>query len=346
MRTESNAALEALIQADPDDIEHFLVYADWLQSQGDPRGELIAMQCALEQPPSSTERRDELTVTARARVRAFEEEIRARFGDLVGRQNIVVWRRGFVDHLQIRLPAGSSRATLEQDLALLSQHPSLRLVRRLSLGSPSTDYTWAIDLLAEGGWPATLQEIHLTGGTLDLAALATAFPRLQRLRTFNQRTRFGAAFPNVRSLDLLDLEVEWSKPHGEPAWPTLRSLMIRPHLHRMPGWATALLAMPEQLPALEELTVWGILGDAFCDQLLTSGLLPKLKRLDLTNALTQIGFEILCSRAARFRHLDKILVSNELARPLPLTRLPTSNVSAVTRERLVGLLGKRIDFAS
>lgn len=37
--------LEAIFRA-PDDLEPRLIYADWLQERGDPRGELIALQCA------------------------------------------------------------------------------------------------------------------------------------------------------------------------------------------------------------------------------------------------------------------------------------------------------------
>src|SRR5678815_5558869 len=38
------AELEAAITRDPDDPEPYLVYADWLQSTGDPRGLLIVLQ--------------------------------------------------------------------------------------------------------------------------------------------------------------------------------------------------------------------------------------------------------------------------------------------------------------
>ena len=42
----SNAQLEAAIAEDPDDVQRWLVYADWLQEAGDPRGELIALHAA------------------------------------------------------------------------------------------------------------------------------------------------------------------------------------------------------------------------------------------------------------------------------------------------------------
>src|SRR5688500_10549380 len=42
-----NEALEAAILADPSQPGAYLVYGDWLQQQGDPRGELVAVQHAL-----------------------------------------------------------------------------------------------------------------------------------------------------------------------------------------------------------------------------------------------------------------------------------------------------------
>ncbi|HEY1814001.1 MAG TPA: TIGR02996 domain-containing protein [Kofleriaceae bacterium] len=39
-----NTELEEQIFADPSDPAAYLVYADWLQSQSDPRGELIVRQ--------------------------------------------------------------------------------------------------------------------------------------------------------------------------------------------------------------------------------------------------------------------------------------------------------------
>src|SRR5688572_17110671 len=43
---ERNLELEAVIAADPDAVEPYLVYADWLQARGDPRGELIVVHHA------------------------------------------------------------------------------------------------------------------------------------------------------------------------------------------------------------------------------------------------------------------------------------------------------------
>jgi uncharacterized protein (TIGR02996 family) len=47
-----DAKLEAMIEAAPDDVHGYEVYADWLQAQGDPRGELIALQIANKAAPA------------------------------------------------------------------------------------------------------------------------------------------------------------------------------------------------------------------------------------------------------------------------------------------------------
>src|SRR5262245_3154375 len=41
------AAFLAAIRDDPDDDGPRLIFADWLEEQGDPRGEFIRVQCAL-----------------------------------------------------------------------------------------------------------------------------------------------------------------------------------------------------------------------------------------------------------------------------------------------------------
>ncbi|MBA3538368.1 MAG: TIGR02996 domain-containing protein, partial [Deltaproteobacteria bacterium] len=55
MTREPNPKLEAAILADPDDTAAYLVYADWLQSRGDPRGELIVLQHQLGTLDKATE---------------------------------------------------------------------------------------------------------------------------------------------------------------------------------------------------------------------------------------------------------------------------------------------------
>jgi uncharacterized protein (TIGR02996 family) len=50
------AALIAAIRAAPDDDAPRLVYADWLTERGDPRGELITLQCRAGEEPDAVDR--------------------------------------------------------------------------------------------------------------------------------------------------------------------------------------------------------------------------------------------------------------------------------------------------
>ena len=47
----TEAALLAAIERDPEDPAPYLVYADWLQARGLPRGELIALQGGTDDHP-------------------------------------------------------------------------------------------------------------------------------------------------------------------------------------------------------------------------------------------------------------------------------------------------------
>ncbi|MBA3541481.1 MAG: TIGR02996 domain-containing protein [Deltaproteobacteria bacterium] len=47
--------LIAAVAEAPDDDAPRLVYADWLMERGDPRGELVALQCALARADAADE---------------------------------------------------------------------------------------------------------------------------------------------------------------------------------------------------------------------------------------------------------------------------------------------------
>jgi len=59
-------ALEAAIVANPDDLASHMAYADWLHDQGDPRGEFVQVQLALEAPNTPTKERKALETKEKA----------------------------------------------------------------------------------------------------------------------------------------------------------------------------------------------------------------------------------------------------------------------------------------
>src|SRR5262249_32543151 len=67
-------ALEAALVEDPDDLATHRAYADYLQEQGDPRGEFIQVQLALEDPTRTIEERRELERRERELLAEYERE--------------------------------------------------------------------------------------------------------------------------------------------------------------------------------------------------------------------------------------------------------------------------------
>ena len=98
-----NAEIEAAILAAPDDPNAYLVYADWLQSHGDPRGELITLQHAM---------RARNDIEEFARFRKHEEVLRNQhavgwLGEVVAgslHRTYFEWRMGFVDAARLDAP--------------------------------------------------------------------------------------------------------------------------------------------------------------------------------------------------------------------------------------------------
>jgi len=116
-----SAELEAAIVADPEDASAYLVYADWLQARGDPRGELVVVQHALETAQGP----------AWAKLRIRERELLTEHGEhLLGPVAAprywrhFDWRRGFVDRMHAAF-------VLDEGEQLIA-HPSLALVRAVS----------------------------------------------------------------------------------------------------------------------------------------------------------------------------------------------------------------------
>ena len=109
-RTDSGPELSSrpfveAVRKDPDDVDNYLVYGDWLQSRGDPRGELITVQHALGDPTLGDLHRREL----RRQEAALLARHRRRLWGVLGEQVIDVdtqvwaadlfeieWHMGFV----------------------------------------------------------------------------------------------------------------------------------------------------------------------------------------------------------------------------------------------------------
>src|SRR5438045_2176597 len=93
-----------------------LIYADWLEERGDPRGEFIRVQCEL------ARRGAQDTARLRARERKLAEaHAKDWLGPLWGMQKNPVFRRGFIEEFD-----GDARKFIEQGALLCRLQPVRR----------------------------------------------------------------------------------------------------------------------------------------------------------------------------------------------------------------------------
>lgn len=126
-----NLELDAEILASPDERDAYLVYGDWLTEQGDPRGELVTIQAALDDAPGDKKLKARVGALHKAHDREWLGELwETRFEDSFRPPNTFRWRWGFVESAWLR-------DSLRESYRVLRAMPSTAFVRdlRLDLGS-------------------------------------------------------------------------------------------------------------------------------------------------------------------------------------------------------------------
>ena len=320
-----NAELEQAILADPDDEAAYQVYADWLQGEGDPRGELAAVQVALAGG-------DDATLRARERV-LIEGNRQQLLGDLPdpddeeGAPVKVTWHAGWLRTARL---ATTEEHVLPDLYRSLRACDSARFLRELTFGvavlDDMNDYRATNKVIAELGLPPSvrtlyfanfsyeesmisssdlgnvgmwlrgaggLRELDLEGGSMELGAID-----LPELRRFSVETG-GFTAQNIRDV-------------AQARWPKLESLSLYfgDSNYGASGGLDDVRPILEGrgLPALREL---GLCNSEFADELAgvlgKSPVLRQLRVLDLSNGtLGDDGARALLASAPAFAHLERI----------------------------------------
>ncbi len=331
-----NRDLEQAIEADPYDTSAYSVLGDWLQGQGDPRGELIALQLAGKDGE------------ARALIRKHAAHL---LGPLAAHQEThdgagrpaFEWRYGFIHGLRLshnRNADADFEGRLVDVLELVLRHPLGRFVVELAIGfngdPVDDDLQDLIDLLAKRPRP-TLRKLHLGDFTPgedaeidwysigDLRRLWKAVPGLRTLIVQ------GGSAVQLGKLDLPDLthaelrtgglEKANAKAIATAAIPSIEHLDIWYGDDSYGGNATVkeveLLLARTDLPKLRHL---GLMNSEFADRLpdalAGSQLLRQLRELDLSmGTMTDEGARAIARHREAFKHLDELDVSlNYLSR--------------------------------
>ena len=320
-----NVDLEAAIQRAPEDPVPYQIYADWLTERGDPRGELIALQVALEKPGASPE------LQGRA-AELVEKHRTAWLGDLPAGGFSCTWRRGFLD--AVTLGDDQSAEIDHAELyATLRALPAAIALRGLTFGAFSDDVgqpSWegGTKALLEHGVPPTLRRLAYDRGSFwdiswtQLGALEPVYalvPRLEELYLEIGHMDLGRIdLPSLRSFEVRTGGFTRANMRSvlEARWPSLERLVLCFGDQEDYG---AECDLDDVLPLLEgrgldRVVDLGICNAGFANdvvpRLVGSPMLRKLRRLDLSlGTLSDEGAEALLEHAAAFRHLENLDVS-------------------------------------
>jgi uncharacterized protein (TIGR02996 family) len=332
----SNRALEKAIYAQPDD-DGFMVYADWLQQQGDHRGELAALQAQLAKNP----KQKKLHTAERGLLWEQRAHFYGPLAPYVAEEEaprtaiVATWRQGWLDTLTLAATSsydqGPSVEQVDLLVRLLPEVASAKFLRELVIAKPGTsskfDFSAAIDALA-GALPSLplLKRITIGKFTADDSELS-----------WSKLGKLDALWPAAKQVEYLKLRAG-SMMLGKIDAPNLRELRIETG-----GLAKQSVAaiVAGKLPKLETLNLWfgqpnygcdcqmkdllplldkkhlpkvkhlGIAnttwGDELCKHWPSSKILAQLETLDLSRShLTVSGMKLLAAHADAFAHLTSL----------------------------------------
>lgn len=309
-----------MILEDPLDPDAWLVYGDWLEEAGDPRGELVAVQARHARDPGNPD----LLAAQRALFRRHGDALldglheyltpRGRLGPLFR----LSWEFGFIWTANVAA-AGHTIDQFGAGLRSLLAHPSARFLHVLAVGAPpDNDWRRVVSILKETGErPLRILFLGDSSSTTPdprpafspLGDLSDLWPALPHLRCLELR---GGAMTlgRLELPSLRELVIQTSALQRE----TVGSLCSRrwQHLEKLELWfgerrCTATLADLELLfdgtlfPSLRHLALRNCaFVDRVCHALAGAKIASQLQVLDLSlGALTDVGANaLLAARSA------------------------------------------------
>lgn len=189
------------IQANPDDEVSRLVYADWLDEQGEPRGELIRVQCELARLPANDPRRKLLDQRESELLDDYGEDWLKPLREL-GALGVSVryFRKGLIEHLKIaaedflehaetlcQIEPALSRVQLTNVSPHMNRLTAVRFPSQISTLDLSANPVEAegFRLLAQAKFVGQLKELDLKFTRLGIEGLrgfcSQEWPQLERL---------------------------------------------------------------------------------------------------------------------------------------------------------------------
>jgi uncharacterized protein (TIGR02996 family) len=310
------AALRAARFGDP---QAFLVYADWLTAHGEPRGELIRVQHALEQQTEPDVLRALKDQQARLLLHEkLDGPLRVNPG--------TVWRWGFAQGLKLRYAQGRDQGPAVGVRDLVHRYledPSARLLQEFAgvdAGDPRDDKGGA------GAWAAVCAGLQRAAPTLETVSLSTRrevyLTRLSVLPAQLLRLELEARALLLEPLEHAQLSTLSVTVHGltlglvegllGSKLPALRALTVavreKGAANGREGHAFEALLKHLKAPKLEQLALHGVACDAaLLGALLAAPALRGLRSLDLSQCeLSPEAVAVLLAQAGAWRHLEEM----------------------------------------
>jgi uncharacterized protein (TIGR02996 family) len=336
--SKENKELLAAVLAAPDDPAPFLVYGDWLQGEGDPRGELIALMAAGKKA-AAEKHIEKHAPSLLGPLQPYTRGLDWPPGDKRAGTTFT-WKHGFIERARLAFDyfadEGRGVIALEGVLEALMTHPSGRVLRELVIGinrqDPDCKYQKIVDVVAKRGAPA-LRLLHV-GDYEYPDHIEISWTEIGSL------AKVWKAVPRLETLVLQGGSIGL----GTFEHPTLKRVEIR--TGGLPKAAAKSIAAAK-LPACEHLDVWygddNYGGDAKWKDLaplLTNRGLPSLRHLGIRNAqftndavralpgspilrqlktldlslgtLTDDGAQAMAAQKAAFAHLELLDVNDNL----------------------------------
>jgi uncharacterized protein (TIGR02996 family) len=216
------------VQAAPDDDAPRLVWADWLEEHGDPRGELIRAQCELARMTEYSRRLSDLEAIE-SRLLREHHDVWLRPLREMGAKDVELWR-GFVEQIEIR-----AADLLQHVDDIFAEAPLLRGLKISQVGGWMHDLSNLVQLeqiellnlqfnrLGDSGVTRLTDSPHIHGlrhlqlsgnmlserGVLQLSSTMRLAKLVSLELSFNRFGDAGASYllysPALRSLQSLDL---------------------------------------------------------------------------------------------------------------------------------------------
>jgi uncharacterized protein (TIGR02996 family) len=336
-----NEELEARLALEPDNVELYLVYGDWLQEQGDPLGELVARQAAVAFVPDEQDHR-----------KAAMQYLREHESYLVGglaryRQAVRIdWHMGFIWSAKLWTEVITEeelqgRVLLDWLLGL----PTARFLRELWLGPLDHEgleqYRAMLEVLLATSRPA-LRSLHVgvVDGSLvpgsgtdggDLRPVGRMLPELRQLEVRVGHAQLtGLELPKLEglALELDSATKETLEALGESGLPELARLELSLSGYRLETRDLVKLVPlfdASRIPKLRQLSLRvNETGDALVELLASSAVLAQLEQLDLSSCgLTDEGAQVIVKNAERYSGLARLDVSRNWLSDDAVDRLTT-----------------------